>query len=200
LGKKAGDIPLTNAVIEANPANPYGRSHLFGIKPAGQTRIYVVEAPSAAIKDEWIRTIRSVGDKASLHAGKQPSPTFSSLIHTRQYMLTGTGRDGLVITGSVKEGFMFKVGGNVKSWKNRYFVLTRDKLSYFKAPKDKKSQGEIPLASGALLASESLESSGKPYAFSVSPTGQGRKYMLQANDENGRNEWMAAIRQVATSR
>lgn len=169
LGKKAGDIPLSNAVVEANPANPYGRTHLFGIKPAGQTRIYVVEAPTAAMKEEWIRTIRAVGDKPSLYPG------------------------------SVREGFMFKVGGNVKSWKNRYFVLTKDKLLYYAAPKDKKPKGDIPLEKGALLASETPEAAGKPFAFSVSPTGMGRKYMLQATGETDRNEWMAAIRQVATA-
>ncbi|XP_014661659.1 PREDICTED: dual adapter for phosphotyrosine and 3-phosphotyrosine and 3-phosphoinositide-like isoform X2 [Priapulus caudatus] len=38
-----------------------------------------------------------------------------------------------------KDGYLTKLGGSVKSWKTRWFVLTRNELSYFKDKNDKEA-------------------------------------------------------------
>jgi len=46
---------------------------------------------------------------------------------------------------AVKEGWLFKQGGRVKTWKKRYVILSGNVLYYFKSPKDKEPLGFVPL-------------------------------------------------------
>jgi len=45
----------------------------------------------------------------------------------------------------LRQGFMLKEGGGIKSWKRRWFVLRHNILYYYKDPQDIKSQGVVPL-------------------------------------------------------
>ncbi|XP_028409734.1 pleckstrin homology domain-containing family H member 2-like [Dendronephthya gigantea] len=46
-----------------------------------------------------------------------------------------------------KTGYLSKLGGRIKNWKRRWFVLSENKLSYYKTENDvnKKALGQIPL-------------------------------------------------------
>ena len=46
---------------------------------------------------------------------------------------------------AVKEGWLHKQGGRVKTWKRRYVILSGNVLYYFKSPKDKEPLGMVPL-------------------------------------------------------
>ena len=45
---------------------------------------------------------------------------------------------------SVQEGWLFKQGGRIKTWKKRYTILSGNVLYYFKTPKDISPAGFIP--------------------------------------------------------
>ncbi len=50
------------------------------------------------------------------------------------------------ISGSTKhEGWLHKRGGRVKTWKNRYVIVSGGVLYYFKSPKDREPLGMVPL-------------------------------------------------------
>jgi len=49
------------------------------------------------------------------------------------------------LLGALKEGYFFKCGGNHKSWKLRWFVLTKDILYYFDKETSTEPLGIIPL-------------------------------------------------------
>jgi len=46
---------------------------------------------------------------------------------------------------SVKEGWLLKEGGRIKTWRKRYTILSGNVLYYFKSPKDKAPAGFVPL-------------------------------------------------------
>ena len=48
------------------------------------------------------------------------------------------------VISSVQEGWLFKQGGRIKTWKKRYTILSGNVLYYFKTPKDISPAGFIP--------------------------------------------------------
>ncbi|XP_069086335.1 dual adapter for phosphotyrosine and 3-phosphotyrosine and 3-phosphoinositide isoform X2 [Pleurodeles waltl] len=66
-------------------------------------------------------------------AVEEPSIYESIRVHTA--MMTGRTETDLVANATslgTKEGYLIKQGGRVKSWKNRWFILHRNELKYFK--------------------------------------------------------------------
>ncbi|OCT99955.1 hypothetical protein XELAEV_18005739mg [Xenopus laevis] len=64
---------------------------------------------------------------------EEPSIYESVRVHTA--MQTGRSESDLVSVApslGTKEGYLTKQGGRVKSWKNRWFILSRNELKYFK--------------------------------------------------------------------
>ena len=45
----------------------------------------------------------------------------------------------------MREGWLGKQGGRVKTWKKRYVILSGNVMYYFKSPKDKAPAGFLPL-------------------------------------------------------
>ena len=45
----------------------------------------------------------------------------------------------------MREGWLAKQGGRIKTWKNRYVIISGNVLYYFKSPKDKAPAGFLPL-------------------------------------------------------
>lgn len=48
----------------------------------------------------------------------------------------------------VKEGWVIKCGGSIKTWKKRWLVLRGNTLYYFKKKEDTQEQGSIRLEPG----------------------------------------------------
>ncbi|KAL4109753.1 hypothetical protein PRIC1_001448 [Phytophthora ramorum] len=87
-------------------------------------------------------------------------------------------------------GWLKKEGGNVKSWKRRYFTLYGSKLSYYKSEK------------GSLLRSVSVvDITAHPsvsLGLTVSTVG-GRKLIIQADSNEEFNKWLGAIQEAVAA-
>ncbi|KAL6102468.1 uncharacterized protein ACO6RY_02076 [Pungitius sinensis] len=112
-----------------------------------------------------------------------------------------------------REGWLLKMGGRVKTWKRRWFILTDSCLYYFEYTTDKDPIGIIPLEN---LCVGKLCDSSKPFCLELySPKGQKIKacktenkgrvvqgkhqsYKLSAAGSEERDAWIDAIRASIT--
>nr|XP_020460498.1 cytohesin-3-like [Monopterus albus] len=112
-----------------------------------------------------------------------------------------------------REGWLLKIGGRIKTWKRRWFILTDSCLYYFEYTTDKDPIGIIPLEN---LCVRKLEDTSKPYCLELyNPKGQKIKacktenkgrvvqgkhqsYKLSAASEEERDNWIEAIRTSIT--
>jgi len=53
--------------------------------------------------------------------------------------------EGKMWTNAEKKGWLIKQGGQIKTWKRRWFILDNNCLYYFKTPQDLEPCGIIPL-------------------------------------------------------
>ncbi|XP_039979760.1 cytohesin-2 isoform X2 [Xiphias gladius] len=108
-----------------------------------------------------------------------------------------------------REGWLLKMGGRVKTWKRRWFILTDSCLYYFEYTTDKDPIGIIPLEN---LCVRELRDTSKPYCLELyNPRGQKIKackmenkggvvqgkhqsYKLSAASAEERDAWVEAIR------
>ncbi|XP_022054139.1 cytohesin-4-like [Acanthochromis polyacanthus] len=112
-----------------------------------------------------------------------------------------------------REGWLLKIGGRVKTWKRRWFILTDSCLYYFEYTTDKDPIGIIPLEN---LCVRKLQDTSKPYCLELyNPKGQKIKacktenkgrvvqgkhqsYKLSAGSAEERDDWIEAIRASIT--
>ncbi|KAM8823988.1 cytohesin-2-like [Synchiropus picturatus] len=108
-----------------------------------------------------------------------------------------------------REGWLLKMGGRVKTWKRRWFILTDSCLYYFQYTTDKDPIGIIPLEN---LLVKDVQYTSKPFCLKLySPSGQKIKacktenrgrvvegkhscYKLSAASVDERDDWVRAIR------
>jgi len=169
--KQVGSIPLDGAKLNTVKPEIYGgRENLFAITPAGARKTYVLQAKTELERKEWLAAlIIHVGSKVKL----DPSDKY------------------------IKVGFMMKRGEvRNKKFKERYFVLTHDRLKYFKKHTDVAPCGQIELFPGSMIQTESKDTTKQDFAFSIRPAHKKRTYFVAAADETTRASWMAAIGDV----
>ncbi|XP_042249961.1 cytohesin-2-like [Thunnus maccoyii] len=112
-----------------------------------------------------------------------------------------------------REGWLLKMGGRVKTWKRRWFILTDSCLYYFEYTTDKDPIGIIPLEN---LCVREAQCTSKPYCLELyNPKGQKIKacktenkgrvvqgkhqfYKFSAATADERDDWMDAIRASIT--
>uniref|UniRef100_A0A6Q2Y1W7 Cytohesin 4a n=1 Tax=Esox lucius TaxID=8010 RepID=A0A6Q2Y1W7_ESOLU len=114
-----------------------------------------------------------------------------------------------------REGWLFKLGGRVKTWKRRWFILTDNCLYYFEFTIDKEPKGIIPLEN---LCVRQTVYSRKPFCLELyNPKSHGQKikacktetdgrvvegkhqsYMMCASTADERDSWIESIRASIT--
>ena len=91
----------------------------------------------------------------------------------------------------VKEGWLEKQGGFIKNWKNRWFVLTSDMIIYYRVP-NREEMGRFELNPECSVSIENDLKNGPCFSVSTSK----RKYLIVANSNETRDEWINAIENV----
>ncbi|XP_041839892.1 cytohesin 4b isoform X3 [Melanotaenia boesemani] len=114
-----------------------------------------------------------------------------------------------------REGWLLKLGGRVKTWKRRWFILTDNCLYYFEFTTDKEPRGIIPLEN---LCVREVPYARKPYCLELyNPNSRGQKikacktetdgrvvegkhqsYTICASSAEERDSWIEAIRASIT--
>ncbi|KAI0980862.1 hypothetical protein GJ496_005893 [Pomphorhynchus laevis] len=85
----------------------------------------------------------------------------------------------------LKEGWMFKLGGNFRNWKRRWFILTGCCLYYFELSSDRTPKGIIPLAVG-LCVRDSTDVT-KEHCFEIVPLTPGSRIRSRKRNEFGKS-------------
>ena len=96
---------------------------------------------------------------------------------------------------TVREGWATKQGGRIKTWKRRWFVLTLTDLEYFKSP-GQKLMGSIQLNDISNVDINKTVS--KPFPFQL--VTKDRTYIISADNEMDRKQWMQSILQAKTGK
>ncbi|CAN9501958.1 unnamed protein product [Ophioblennius macclurei] len=94
----------------------------------------------------------------------------------------------------LRQGFLVKRGHVVHNWKARWFVMTADKLLYYKyegGNKDWCQRGKIPLR-GSEVTCPYLEHENRPLVFKLR-TKNGVDHFLEACSREKRDEWAREI-------
>ncbi|XP_009860274.3 pleckstrin homology domain-containing family H member 1 [Ciona intestinalis] len=97
-----------------------------------------------------------------------------------------------------KAGYLSKLGGRVRAWKKRWFVLQQDALVYYKSPGDvgKKPQGQIPLTA---LENGEVAKATRDYQTNCTfhIVAEKRTYYFIADSQTVADDWVKAICDVA---
>lgn len=88
----------------------------------------------------------------------------------------------------IKEGWLTKEGHIVKSWKVRWFILSKDTLLYFKTIKNlRKPLGTIKMAHAELQEDE------KKHTFAILDKSCNKKFRITAKNEEEKQAWIEAV-------
>ncbi|XP_065063633.1 dual adapter for phosphotyrosine and 3-phosphotyrosine and 3-phosphoinositide-like [Rhopilema esculentum] len=101
---------------------------------------------------------------------------------------SNAGRTDLSINS--KEGYLTKLGGRVKNWKARWFVLVKNELRYYRTKGD-----ETPIRTLDLSKCEGIKedsSSGKANCFQI--TMPNRTYHIYASSSSEKEEWVEILK------
>jgi len=171
-----GEYNLHGARVVKLEKKDTGHPHSFGVAPRGLKRMIVLRANDEEDRTEWINEMCKVS-----------SVNFHGTVHTQPG------------STSILEGQLRKQGGNVRSWKVRYFVLQAHAIQYFGNKMDSKYIDKIPLSLGAkVLEKSSDDFQGSKFPFSVqSLQKDAREYILDAEDEVTRKSWVEAINVIS---
>ncbi|XP_048392591.1 pleckstrin homology domain-containing family H member 2 isoform X1 [Stegostoma tigrinum] len=90
-----------------------------------------------------------------------------------------------------KSGYLLKLGGKVKTWKRRWFVLKGGELLYYKSPSDviRKPQGQIELN----VSNHIIRCDGKQTIQLIT---EKKTYYLTADSPNILEEWIRVLQNV----
>merc|ERR1719264_741620 len=96
-----------------------------------------------------------------------------------------------------KSGYLTKLGGKIKSWRKRYFVLKNGTLSYWKSQHDshRKAQGIIVLDESCRVSRAEATNTFETASPSESGTG-GKTYYLTADSTSLMEEWVRVLQNV----
>lgn len=112
-------LPLESAKVTLLKTQDLNRPYTIGLQPAGQKRTYVITADSAASLKSWV--------KAMLDCGSVYAPGSSTIDEIKSEDTVER-----VSPYSTIEGWLWKRGGRIASWKFRYMMIENGLLHYYK--------------------------------------------------------------------
>ena len=92
------------------------------------------------------------------------------------------------------DGWMNKVGGSVKTWKNRYFRLYEDSLHYYESDSSSAPKGAITLAGAQLTVYSADIFPQQPFSFGLTPLSSPRHYVFSTDSAEVRLHWLRALK------
>jgi len=101
-----------------------------------------------------------------------------------------------ILPSSQKDGWMWKQGGSIKSWKRRYFILKGATIYYYKAQKDSEITGRIDLEPRSTVTSDA---SIKKTAYGFCVRTEKRIYPIVAEKNEDMVSWIKAIEESISS-
>lgn len=99
---------------------------------------------------------------------------------TTEYHVTYTQISVQSLMPADHEWWGEKVGGSIKSWKKRYFVLKDRKIWYFSNVTSSKAKGCIVIEPGAEVREVSYEKIAKYKAMAISIGSRNRKFAFES--------------------
>ena len=100
------------------------------------------------------------------------------------------------LPAALLDGWLNKVGGSVKTWKNRYFRLYNDSLDYYETDSSSTPKGSITLAGSQLTVYSADIFPQYPFAFGLTPLSSPRHYVFSAESAEARLTWLRALKPV----
>lgn len=103
------------------------------------------------------------------------------------------GSDAIVFSG-----YLEKLGGWIKNWKRRWFVLQRSQLTYYTDEAEAAqgpafARGSLLVCGSSLRALEPSAASGKQFAIGLTQACSTRLYVFIAPNEQARIDWLTAF-------
>ena len=98
------------------------------------------------------------------------------------------------LPAALLDGWLWKVGGSVKTWKNRYFRLTADSINYYESDSASSAKGGITLAGAQLTVYAAEIFPQYPFAFGLTPLSSPRHYVFAAESAEARLAWLRALK------
>lgn len=223
-----GFFSITNALYhELLPHEVSGNENAFVISShkqnndTGTDRLYLLYASSKCERQRWMKCLaqHSPNTKGSfqridegLDCGGDSSDDADTSTNTSIDLMRNRG---VSIGGKntqygkvILEGYLIKQGFNVRTWKNRYFRLSHDRLRYFEQATDALPKGEINLIAGGHVSLENqaeyeFSASNNNY-FSLTPhsllPGAQRKYIFTTKDQHKLEIWLSALEKVCSGK
>lgn len=173
-----GIIPLKNSQI--GYSTEYESSFTFEI--VTKERTHKLQAEDSSNFYVWTECIRALIDIFNIKAEK------------------GGCVNESVNSNIIHQGWLYKEGGSVKSWKKRWFVLKKNKLSYYTDTDCKDLKGSIALSVATVKEAPKFESKSKKvpderYSWFFEIVVSKRVYLISASSESERNKWIDAIKE-----
>lgn len=171
--EKPGAVELPSGAVCEMDNDEDTVEHLFLVAPSGDegAKPFFIAPSNSTERDMWISAIEE------LLASKEKKQNNESL----------------------KEGYLY--AGDKKVGHRKYFcILLKDKMQYFKARKDAKPAGEIPLPPG--FHSELEDVPGGKMLFVVAPTFDESEAMFYfcAKTADERRSWLNALKALAATK
>jgi len=94
----------------------------------------------------------------------------------------------------IKEGNLTKQGRRLKTWRERYFILKDNTISYYTDKNDKKLKGSIELQRNHQILKMTATETDKPFAFKI--TCPERTMYVYAGSEEDMNDWIRVLRKA----
>jgi len=95
----------------------------------------------------------------------------------------------------LKAGFIFKEGAQfTKSWKKRFLVIEKDRISYYTKETKREKKGELLIKNIVRTENNNRQYKGRSFVFGIQTTY--RTYYIQCSDEENMLSWMTAVNGV----